>query len=184
MDDGARTPRHRSAFLPPRTLGTISKFFNRAALATTPPNTNCTVMPAPLFGRFVPPKPANPAPVSASPPPTATPKPAQPKKEKSKRRHGEETEATVGSATENPPSSDKKPKKRKRDTVADTADEEADAGSKKHKSILSKFEKVTKKAQEHALKRQEDGEELDDASNKAQPVLRGTSLSQRDKSEH
>jgi ATP-dependent RNA helicase DDX51/DBP6 len=99
-------------------------------------------MPAPLFKRYAPPKPATkpavkptderPAKVSspsqervASPPKSSTPKPA------------------------------KKPKKRKRDSEA--RDEEPEETSKKHKAIFSKFEKVSKLAE--ARSQQPDGED-------------------------
>lgn len=147
-------------------------------------------MPAPIYSRFVPLKPAIKDAVSASSQPVASPKPAQPKKEKKSKKHTDHelaqrieepetasnsAQATVRDAADSSPKSDKKPKKRKRDPVVDDADEEAEAGSKKHKSILSKFEKVSKKAEEYALKRQEAGEDSDDEPAKEQPVLRGRS---------
>ena len=146
-------------------------------------------MPAPIYSRFVPPKPAIRDPASSSPQPAASPTPAaHSKKEKKskKRSHDElaqpvEDAEVISDAVQDTaqdvaypsPSSNKKPKKRKRDSAVNDAIEDTEGSPKKHKSILSKFEKVSKKAREHTLKRQEAGEESDDAPAREQPVLRG-----------
>jgi ATP-dependent RNA helicase DDX51/DBP6 len=145
-------------------------------------------MPAAIYSRFVPPKCAIQVPASSSPQPTTSPKPAPSKKEKRSKNHQDHelaqqveepgsisnaAQSTLRDIADSPPDAVKKPKKRKRDPAVDDVKGDAEAGSKKHKSILSKFEKVSKKAQEHALKRQEAGEESDDVPEKEQRVLRG-----------
>ncbi|OAL04991.1 P-loop containing nucleoside triphosphate hydrolase protein [Phaeosphaeriaceae sp. SRC1lsM3a] len=107
-------------------------------------------MPAPLFKRWAPPKPAviptvspvvEASPKSPSPPPV---RPASPSPE-------------VASST---PKSAKKPKKRKRET--DTHIEQEEDTSKKHKAIFTKFEKASKLAEaRNQRKEQDDGEEKD-----------------------
>ncbi|KAF2683637.1 P-loop containing nucleoside triphosphate hydrolase protein [Lentithecium fluviatile CBS 122367] len=144
-------------------------------------------MPAPIYSRFVPPKPAIKKHVPSSPQPIPSPPSAQSKKEKkskSKNRQAHERagginelEATLDAAqpaedtVAESPKAIKKPKKRKREAVADDADAEAEATPKKHKSILSKFEKVSQKAQEHAQRRHDTGVESDDAPAEDQRVL-------------
>lgn len=72
------------------------------------------------------------------------------------------------------PKSLRKPKKRKRESVVEDPDDAADTALKKHKTILSKFEKVSKKAQEKIQNPQglkdSAGEEQED---RPQAVLHG-----------
>lgn len=129
-------------------------------------------MPAPLFKRWAPPKPAIKQLQSASPADDADEttsgsthiaidsNPAQ----KSKKRkvtpeapkHASSPTPMAEEAPIDPPKSIKKPKKRKREPEAIGQEEE---DSKKHKAIFSKFEKVSKLAE--ARSQREDGEPLD-----------------------
>lgn len=86
--------------------------------------------------------------------------------------HARHVPPVPASAPESTRSSPKKLKKRKRERAGEAGDVEA-SSPKKHKSILSKFEKVSKKAQELALKR-EVNDEVEEAIQE-QPVLRGMS---------
>jgi len=127
-------------------------------------------MPAPLFKRFAPPTPAT---QEQSSPPASSPAPAQnhaseaaaPKKEKkSKNRKSEVVEAVTAPAQTQDhgedvvmeevsfetPKSSKKSKKRKSEVIEEQ-DEEV---SKKHKAVLSKFEKAAKLAE---ARKEQDG---------------------------
>jgi ATP-dependent RNA helicase DDX51/DBP6 len=141
-------------------------------------------MPAPLFKRWAPPKPAtqqqSPPPASlpvssrdAAPEKALSPEAPPPKKEKkSKKRHRDVAEPVAETpqahshvdepmeedAPAEAPASHQKPKKRKRDSeVAGEQDEDV---SKKHKAIFSKFEKASKLAE--ARGQLEDGQDAED----------------------
>ncbi|KAI2480315.1 SrmB Superfamily II DNA and RNA helicase [Pyrenophora tritici-repentis] len=109
-------------------------------------------MPAPLFKRFVPP----PAPVKKQP----SPAPIQTHAVARPIHAPEEEVAAVDS-----PKPSKKPKKRKRE--ADVANDQDEEVSKKHKNILSKFEKAAKLAE--AKNQQGEDETIEEA--KEQEVL-------------
>ncbi|KNG44391.1 p-loop containing nucleoside triphosphate hydrolase protein [Stemphylium lycopersici] len=136
-------------------------------------------MPAPLFKRFAPPAPApaiqkqpSPVPVHNEVAKASSPSPSPPAVEAiaaSSPAHVEE--AVVADA----PKSIKKPKKRKREV--EVANDDNDEVSKKHKNILSKFEKASKlaeaKSQQHeeeATKGDEEQEELHDLGPMPQPA--------------
>ncbi|PVH97098.1 P-loop containing nucleoside triphosphate hydrolase protein [Periconia macrospinosa] len=129
-------------------------------------------MPGPLYGRWVP--------TSSTVNNQATPK-SSPNPESSWSAHQKRDSPQIGRGIEKdevdqpagtPPSS-KKQKKRKRDSNINERNDPADESTpKKHKSILSKFEKVTKKAQK-VRERQAEDEEANDASAKdSEEVLR------------
>ncbi|KAH7389915.1 P-loop containing nucleoside triphosphate hydrolase protein [Pyrenochaeta sp. MPI-SDFR-AT-0127] len=128
-------------------------------------------MPAPLFKRWAPPKPAV---KQASPVGSALGKTAKtssltdvatdssPAKQSTTRtvspeapQYGSNPASVVEEALAELPKSIKKPKKRKRESEAMKQEEE---GSKKHKTIFSKFEKASKLAE--ARNQGEDGEHL------------------------
>jgi hypothetical protein len=140
-------------------------------------------MPAPLFKRWAPPKPAT---QQQSPPPASLPIPSRDaastkalspeappanKDKKAKKRRSEATAPVAESpevqshadesmdegADAETPASHKKPMKRKRDARA--VGEDGEDVSKKHKAILSKFEKASKLAE--ARGQLEDGDETD-----------------------
>jgi ATP-dependent RNA helicase DDX51/DBP6 len=110
-------------------------------------------MPAPLFKRFVPPtpavrKPSSPAPAHDEPAKASSPIDGSTEVIAPASAIVEEFEAVET------PKSIKKPKKRKREAeVANGQDEEA---SKKHKNVLSKFEKAAKLAEAKSQQGEED----------------------------
>ncbi|RMZ68652.1 hypothetical protein GMOD_00008378 [Pyrenophora seminiperda CCB06] len=126
-------------------------------------------MPAPLFKRFVPP----PAPVKKQ----SSPSPVPVRNEAA--QVSSPTSPTARAVTSsihvpvqevaalNSPKPSKKPKKRKRD--ADVANDQDEEVSKKHKNILSKFEKAAKLAEAMNQKGEEEEEATDGA--KEQEVL-------------
>lgn len=93
-------------------------------------------MPAPLFKRWAPPTPVVKPTTSAAPIPKKIAKASSPTLEVA--------EPIVEHALAEAPKAIKKPKKRKRDAEANDQDEDT---PKKHKNILSKFEKVSKLAE-------------------------------------
>jgi ATP-dependent RNA helicase DDX51/DBP6 len=151
-------------------------------------------MPAPLYHRFVPSKPTIRKPASPSPQLASLLTPTQSKNEKkSKKRREHEPiqeinkleadQSTAGydarDVTGKSKRPEKKPKKRKRESVADSVIEEDESTPKKHKSIMSKFDKVSKQAQEHAQSLRDRGEESDDAPAEEVQVLRGKAYRKR-----
>ncbi|KAF1950058.1 P-loop containing nucleoside triphosphate hydrolase protein [Byssothecium circinans] len=131
-------------------------------------------MPAPLYGRWVPPasatKKTTPSPQPADPPPSQ-------KKEKTPKKRGvtepEVPQITIQQSAPEETAPDlarsaKKPKKRKRESNVDDNDT---ASPKKHKTIFSKFEKVSRKAQEEARKQDEEPEQEQDQEDEPE-VLR------------
>ncbi|PSN75004.1 P-loop containing nucleoside triphosphate hydrolase protein [Corynespora cassiicola Philippines] len=107
-----------------------------------------------FYGRWAPPKEATPK-KQPSPAPSSAPSPAV-----TSRKAARESSPADNAAVETPKSI-KKPKKRKRESqVAEQEVEEAT--SKKHKSILSKFEKVARKAEARQDTDQEPAEQQDE----------------------
>lgn len=126
-------------------------------------------MAGPLFKRFAPPAPA----------PKKQPSPTPVHSETSNPAHttNEPVVASVTTPVEGDvvPRSIKKPKRRKRET--EEANDESDEVAKKHKSILSKFEKSSKlaeaKSQQHedeVTDKEEEEEELHDLEPMPQPA--------------
>ncbi|CAI6336489.1 unnamed protein product [Periconia digitata] len=121
-------------------------------------------MPAPIYSRWVPPSAATQANAQLTPSSTANPSPSTRQNEaspsnargsKRSTKHTDTPRKAIGNddydaeevASPAPSSSAKKPKKRKRDSIVDEHHGPTDEFTpKKHKSILSKFEKVAKKA--------------------------------------
>lgn len=117
-------------------------------------------MPAPLFKRFAPPTPAV---TKENPPPTATPQ-----KEKKSKKTADVVAAPADEAQEDvlmedapTPKTSKRPKKRKSEVV-DEQNDHGEEASKKHKAVLSKFEKASKLAEarkDEAVEKAEEPEE-------------------------
>jgi ATP-dependent RNA helicase DDX51/DBP6 len=132
-------------------------------------------MPAPLFKRWAPPKPA--AAPTPTPAPTHAPKHAHDTTLKTSSPVHHRTESPVEEPQKATPKSAKKPKKRKRDSeVQDGSEEET---SKKHKAIFTKFEKASKLAEARSQRKDEDdlegqeeepSEELHDLEPMPQPA--------------
>jgi hypothetical protein len=137
---------------------------------------------ATMYARWVPPRPATQNKASASPQPASdSPRSSHKKKDKKSKKRVEEPvqhiepnvpqitpNSVAGAESTDSPRSTKEPKKRKRESIH----EEDAATPKKHKSILSKFEKVSRKAQEHV--QQHDGEAEPEQEMEPE-VLRGAS---------
>jgi ATP-dependent RNA helicase DDX51/DBP6 len=136
-------------------------------------------MPAPLFKRWAPPKPAiTPAPISAPiPATTLTPKPVDDTPRKIPSPAPQRTESPAEEAQTLTPKTAKKQKKRKRDS--EVHEELEEDNSKKHKAIFTKFEKVSKLAEARSQRQDEDdldreegepSEELHDLQPMPQPA--------------
>jgi ATP-dependent RNA helicase DDX51/DBP6 len=119
-----------------------------------------------FFQRYVPPKSAtkeklkiaNSAPITPRKQPTEAPKDVKQKKKSKRRSSVEQASAVVESIkvgelhqsvdeSVETPKSIKKPKKRKRETQEDAQAEVEEATPKKHKAVLSKFERSSKHAE-------------------------------------
>ncbi|KAJ4360520.1 ATP-dependent RNA helicase dbp6 [Didymosphaeria variabile] len=113
--------------------------------------------------RWQPPKP------SPSESPKSTPTAAS-QPEGRKEAHGASLPIMPNAQEDAPPKPPKKPKKRKRDSDAqlDPEHDEAAATPKKHKTVLSKFEKVSRK-----VKKQHQQKPQDELESKPEVVLRG-----------
>jgi ATP-dependent RNA helicase DDX51/DBP6 len=135
-------------------------------------------MPAPLFKRWAPPKPAAaPTPTPLSPAPTTAPKTVPDTTPKISSPTDLRAESPVEEAQKATPKLAKKPKKRKRDSEA--RDEPEEETSRKHKAIFTKFGKASKLAEARSQRRDEDdlhgrdeepSEELHDLEPMPQPA--------------
>lgn len=105
-------------------------------------------MPAPLYQRWVPPKP----PVPKGAHTASQPSLSKPERSSSPVVHEDHV---ISEAV-------KKPKKRKRDTELKREDNEGEEKSKKHKTILSKYEKVSKTAESRQQQKTEEGSDQEE----------------------
>lgn len=130
-------------------------------------------MPGPLYGRWVPTSPAanSQATTVSSTTPEGSGSTHRERDSPQNARGIKKDEVDRPAGT---PHSSEKQKKRKRDSNIEERNDPADEITpKKHKSILSKFEKVTKKAQEVRKRQAEDGDADDASAQGPEEVLRG-----------